>query len=632
MIIRSASAALAGTVRYFRNLSGESFLRNIEEGFRKMVGEDPSPEQLRAWQGSWEHLRNLFARLPEDIVAVFEYRLPFAQQRVDLLLLGTTREGRSVGVVLELKGWRAVKLLSSDYLVEVGGRRYLHPDLQAADYAGKLRYTHSEASSFLWKSVVWMYNLRRDEAFSRTFKESLCFFRGEAKELAGEIRNWLQRGIPEDRARAFLRGTYRQSRQLFQAIKDNFRTLERWSLEALARYGFAPSEEQLHLLDEITEAVQSGVPTTFLIKGSPGSGKTYLAILLLIRTLTGVPTGGVQNAAVLSFRNNRLLNTVRRVFQELQPGLDAAVRFYSTGKGYGLAESSVKAPDFRLVIYDEAQRLEPGLAENAVRRGVVTVFFYDEMQVLNLNELQNVEVLRKAAEKDGRRLIERDLTQVYRVRGGRKYHDFVEQLLRDPSLIGRVPHFTDYEFRVFSDIEEMLEALREKNLVEKAHVALVAAFTESPGDRRNKTGRTLKNLRVGYPLYSGFDLYRGKSVRIYWLMDERTQYPDFWLKQESNRLTHCASIYGCQGFEADYVGVIWGRDMVWRGGKWSVGTACEDTVGRPKSLKELIEEGDPRALPLLRNRYRIFLTRGIRGTFVFCEDRETLEMLLSLTE
>jgi len=103
-------------------------------------------------------------------------------------------------------------------------------------------------------------------------------------------------------------------------------------------------------------------------------------------------------------------------------------------------------------------------------------------------------------------------------------------------------------------------------------------------------------------------------------MDEREQYPRYWYKGESNKLTHCASIYGCQGLEADYVGVIWGRDFVYRNGGWELGENCEDDVGRP-SLKRLFERaknGDEKArdlaLKLLINRYRIFLTRGIHGT------------------
>jgi len=224
-----------------------------------------------------------------------------------------------------------------------------------------------------------------------------------------------------------------------------------------------------------------------------------------------------------------------------------------------------------------------------------------------------------------------ELEGIYRVKGGKVYHQFVEDLLGGRNV--HLPRLENYEIRIFTEIEKLLEELRTK-VNSGYRVALVAAFTESPGDREDRTSKSIDNRRIGYPLKSGFDRYKDKNLDIYWLMDEKNQYPSFWYKGESNNLTHCASIYGCQGFEADYVGVIWGRDFVWRNGKWSIGLACEDTVGKP-SLKELIEKRNERAIPLLINRYRIFLTRGILGTYIYCEDDETeqyLKGIISMNE
>ena len=64
-----------------------------------------------------------------------------------------------------------------------------------------------------------------------------------------------------------------------------------------------------------------------------------------------------------------------------------------------------------------------------------------------------------------------------------------------------------------------------------------------------------------------------------------------------------------------------------------MGDNCEDNIGKP-SLKDLIKKAkkgdfDSKQLPkrLLENRYRIFLTRGINGTYIFCEDSETADFL-----
>ena len=121
-------------------------------------------------------------------------------------------------------------------------------------------------------------------------------------------------------------------------------------------------------------------------------------------------------------------------------------------------------------------------------------------------------------------------------------------------------------------------------------------------------------------------------------------YRVFW-SGISSELDICASIYGSQGFESDIVGFIWGRDLVWDVGMddWKLGganTSCDYSGGtiRQMSIKNLMNQIDDDAnrqyyddvKTLLLNRARIFLTRGILGTYIYAEDNSTREFLLSL--
>jgi DUF2075 family protein len=108
-------------------------------------------------------------------------------------------------------------------------------------------------------------------------------------------------------------------------------------------------------------------------------------------------------------------------------------------------------------------------------------------------------------------------------------------------------------------------------------------------------------------------------------MDPGKDYVPFYLEGKSNDLNACASIYGAQGFELDYAGLFWGTDMVIRDGAWSIGNPddCYDRTQGARALSTLMREEPALALALLRNRYRILLTRGILGTIVYCEDPET---------
>jgi hypothetical protein len=76
-------------------------------------------------------------------------------------------------------------------------------------------------------------------------------------------------------------------------------------------------------------------------------------------------------------------------------------------------------------------------------------------------------------------------------------------------------------------------------------------------------------------------------------------------------------IYSAQGFEFDRVGVIWGPDLVWRKDKW---------ISQPdNSFDSPVKSKKVDTLRLVRNAYRVLLTRGIKETQLLCLDDETRE-------
>jgi DUF2075 family protein len=335
-----------------------------------------------------------------------------------------------------------------------------------------------------------------------------------------------------------------------------------------------------------------------------------------------------------------LINSIKSIFDNVENGLSAAIKFYSVGPNAnfsGVAERNFRGGELDIVIYDEAQRMTKENIKYAIKRGKITVFFYDEGQILNAEEEGNTGNFKDEIRNQKKEIKEKFLRGFYRVEGGQQYHKFIENLLSDPKSISKkliLPWKDNYDFNVFKDIAELINTLQRKSN-DGYKVALIAAFTESPGDQNNPI--SIRNLRIGQNLYSGFDIYNNFDRQIYWLMDPINDYVPFWVNGESNKLEKCASIYGCQGFETDYAGIIWGRDFVYRNGIWEVGNNCEDNIGNPTSLKKLISQAKSGndnakelALRLLINRYRIFLTRGIKGTFVFCEDKDTADFLRKL--
>ncbi|WP_338604466.1 DNA/RNA helicase domain-containing protein [Sulfolobus tengchongensis] len=249
-----------------------------------------------------------------------------------------------------------------------------------------------------------------------------------------------------------------------------------------------------------------------------------------------------------------------------------------------------------------------------MKRARVKVYFYDEEQILVEDEEGREKNFINLANEN---VEKRTLTGAFRM----PYADLIRKLLKGDNVT-----LPSSFFKVHDHIDKMLDSIRNKN----GKKALICAFTESEGDRDNVNSP--KNIRIGYPLQSSFDLYKNKNLKITWLMNEKTEYPKYWSGEFKDPLSRCSCVYGAQGFEADYVGVVWGRDLVWRG-KWVVNTSpiTDNVGGKQYSLKVIAKKNVQKALELLRNRYYIMLTRGIREVHIFVEDDMTREYLKSIT-
>ena len=97
-----------------------------------------------------------------------------------------------------------------------------------------------------------------------------------------------------------------------------------------------------------------------------------------------------------------------------------------------------------------------------------------------------------------------------------------------------------------------------------------------------------------------------------------------WATQPE-RVREVGCIYSAQGFEFDYCGVILGNDLIWREGRW---VASKDASKDSALLRGKLSQDELRAM--LQHTYRVLLTRGMKGTFIYSADWETMEMLKEL--
>ena len=85
-------------------------------------------------------------------------------------------------------------------------------------------------------------------------------------------------------------------------------------------------------------------------------------------------------------------------------------------------------------------------------------------------------------------------------------------------------------------------------------------------------------------------------------------------------------IYTAQGFEYDHTGVIIGPDLVWRDGRWAVVRAAN----RDPDSRNRTAVDDRQVDRLIRNVYKVLLTRGMRSVRIYSTDPLTRDFLRSL--
>ena len=548
--------------------------------------DQPDIRQINAWHGSIKALKQY---IDNGTWVFMEYGFPIGLERVDFLI---ARKGHAF--IIESKGWNSYRKINE--IVSMGdNQEVVNPCYQMENYVAKMRNFHSSSGLISFDGFVYMYN---------TNDGNECKIVYNGREVESELKILPVEVSSTEEIDALENGTFRTGRELIDFIAGNREMIMEDVSRKFLNAGFGLSEEQALIIDRIMNSLRRGEKKKYFISGGMGSGKTLMAINLLFLSLSE----GFQS--LLAYRNNRLINTLRRVFG---PKHSSLLCFYSMGyNGHfsGLGEENFE-PDRlrlqRLLIYDEAQRMTLDVIRRTLSYDKTSVYFFDENQILIDDESGRKVTFRSEAESLGVDFEIITLSGFYRMVDGERYGNFIDEIfsgnvVTDPGT---------YDLRLFEEVSGMIHDLKKKNKDGNSRIALLASYTFSDGKKEKR---------------------RVLDPEIKWLMDPKTEYPQYWMGIHNDPFKYCASIYGSQGFETDFVGLIWGEDLVWRN-KWVVQpNKITDNIGGRSSLKNVCLKNPDKGKEMLFNRYRILLTRGMKGTYVYFEDAETFDHMRTVLE
>jgi uncharacterized protein len=573
-------------------------------------GYAPSTSEIRSWENSLDALADALQGLQaRDIGVVLEYHLPYSGYRIDVLLAGKTADGANCIMTLELKQWSDINLIDNSSNVVINGVEHLHPSQQALDYSEHLCEIHSSFSEYSIKraSCSFCHNLPgNDETlsgaqFSSLLAQSPLFKAGEETLLVDFVENWVGGGDGGYLMGAFIKGRFKPNKRLLDVLDAVILRDEQWHLLDEQRIAYNAIWGKVVKLKRAGKGKRAAV----LVRGGPGTGKSVIATQLLADALRLGYTA-VHSTGGHAFKTS------------LQAQFKGADKLFV----WNLHMRNAPPQALDLLLVDEAHRIRKtsdtrftkrdqksmrSQVEELLDAAKVTVFLLDENQYVRPDEIGCSELVRTETARLGVPLTEYDLAAQFRCGGCSEYGAWVDSLLGFPA--GEARYWSDrYRFSIVDTPSELESIIKEaKSRDERAR--LVAGFCWPWSDPLSD-GTLVPDVTI-----DGWSRPWNAKAKNKQYRPEEHPYT-LWADTEIGE-AQIGCIYSAQGFEFDRVGVIWGPDLVWRDNGW--------VAQRERSFDTPVKAKKADTQHLVRNAYRVLLTRGITETRVLILDQETKE-------
>lgn len=589
----------------------------LTEEFVRVFGYLPSEAERRSWVNSLEKVKDVIqvGKLRDNGI-MLEFQLPFNSRRLDCLITGRKSDGLPRAEIIELKQWDHCERVDepNEVSTELGrGRRMvLHPSVQVAKYQQYLEDMHSAfygEDPILVGSCAYLHNFQHanaaslyDPKFAATLSDHPLFLAEDFDRLVSRLHTHLGNGGGLPILTRIERAPLRPSRKLMEHVSEVINGLPAYRL----------LDDQVVAYDAIRREVgdgrSGGAKCAVIIKGGPGTGKSVIALNLLSDLLReGFDARHVTGSKAFT-------ESLRRTV-----GSRASELF-----GWTLSFANLPQDSVAVAIVDEAHRIRlrsshrftpktnrSGLpqVQEILKAARVSVFFIDDLQAVRPDEIGTSAYIRTNAEALGIPVREFELEIQFRCMGSDAFVSWVDGVLALRSDETPKYRVTDgFDFRIVDSPEELEHLLIERSRSGKT-ARLVAGFCWDWSDPK-PDGTLIPDVTIGEftrPWNAKPDagrLAKGVPKAVHWATDP-------------GGINQVGCVYTAQGFEFDYVGVIVGPDL-----------RPESRTGRLEGQKDGSADPGVKGPPekcseLIRRAYRVLLSRGIEGCYVYFIDRET---------
>lgn len=610
-------------------LNGERIIvEKLKEQFIDKFRREPSDGEVRSWHNSLKEIADIFEEIGlKEQGVILEYQLPLSSKRIDCIVVGKNKDNLSEATIIELKQWNTCSNSNLDDAVVtiLDGEKTLvsHPSVQVKNYIEYIKnatdiFNVNNENNLELSGCVFLHNYKveADDAlldikFENVTKVYPTFTHDKKSNLKEYLIHKVSYGADKKDIEKILSLNFETNRSLNDSIAEVISGNSNYVL----------LDEQKIAFDTIIKAISSNAAgkKVLIINGGPGTGKSVIALNILAYALRNNYKANYATGSKWFTKN------LRAILKNNNMPDDIYFKYFNQ-------YARLKKDSLDLLICDESHRIRGDVdvrskmlqIEQIINAAKVTVFFIDDNQHIRPNEIGSSKYIEENAMGYSRKVKERvtvwktKLTSQFRCGGMASFVSWIDNTLdidKTANILWKSDE-KEFEFKMFNSPEEVEMALFEK-AANGYKVRMTAGFCWPWSESGDKNGNLVEDVIIG-------------DYKRAWNPSDRANYkvkqnpdiplPDMW-PTDVRGMNQVGCVYTVQGFEYDYVGVIFGEDLVYDNG-WK--------VNKNKSFDTLIKKSsDEDFMKSLKNVYRVLLSRGVKGCYVYFMDKNTEQFIKS---
>lgn len=276
---------------FLSSVFDNSITHKIYDVFRERIGRTRTNE-ISSWSDSMVEMGKVIdsALIPDNASIAIEFNIPMTSNRIDFIITGFGKEKQGKAIIIELKRWqKAEKVEGKDGIVKTalgkGLHETTHPSYQVWSYSHLLQdYNQTiREDNISILPCAFLHNMKKVDSLDlldSQYKKYLDIAPVYLQDDYALLKKFIEATIVSGDDKVILfkldDGRIRPSKSLQDVLARMLKKSDEFTLVDSQKIVY---EQAVNLAEK---SKKDGKKRVFIVEGGPGTGKTVIAINLLV--------------------------------------------------------------------------------------------------------------------------------------------------------------------------------------------------------------------------------------------------------------------------------------------------------------------------------------------------------------